>query len=55
MENSIVKRAWAGVALGWVISWEVLKSHNFSKDKADNISTMRSQDVTKSIFLYNIT
>ncbi|PKA62584.1 hypothetical protein AXF42_Ash012170 [Apostasia shenzhenica] len=46
MENFVVKHAWAGVALGWVTSWEVVKSRNFSKAKTDNTSTMRSQDVT---------
>ncbi|PKA54152.1 hypothetical protein AXF42_Ash018162 [Apostasia shenzhenica] len=46
MENSIVERAWAGVALGWVTSCEALKSRSFSKAKADNTFTMRSRDVT---------
>ncbi|PKA59955.1 hypothetical protein AXF42_Ash016013 [Apostasia shenzhenica] len=46
MENFIVERAWAGVALGWVTSWEVLKHAIFLKPKRDNTSAMRSQDVT---------
>ncbi|PKA60263.1 hypothetical protein AXF42_Ash008322 [Apostasia shenzhenica] len=48
MENFIVERAWAGVALGWVTSWRVLKSRSFFKVKADNISILRSRDVTTS-------
>ncbi|PKA49296.1 hypothetical protein AXF42_Ash014198 [Apostasia shenzhenica] len=46
MENSIVERAWAGVALGWVTSWEALKSRSFPKAEADNTSIMKSRDVT---------
>ncbi|PKA57775.1 hypothetical protein AXF42_Ash015152 [Apostasia shenzhenica] len=46
MENSVVKHVWAGVALGWVISWKALKSRSFSKAKEDNTSTIRSQDAT---------
>ncbi|PKA65562.1 hypothetical protein AXF42_Ash005896 [Apostasia shenzhenica] len=49
MENSIIERVWAGVALGWVTSWEVLKSRSFSKAKVDNISVLRSQDVTRDV------